>query len=130
MAKHTQLLARIFSGDEWGERTRRDARLDRYDEDPHTRVFIVLPTDTLCLSSSFIRGMLGPSVRALGNECYAKFHVVAGAEKSEYFNQVIRTELEELLAGPSEFRRAVKRRAESGKHDRSTDADHNNSSWY
>jgi hypothetical protein len=127
LAKHTQLVARVFAGDEWGRQTRRQAGLARYDKDPNTTVSIVLPMDTLCLSSSFIRGMLGPSVRALGSKCLSKFRIVAGTEKTEYFNQVIRTEILELLAAPSEFRRAS-RHPESAEDKRMSD--NHISSWY
>lgn len=72
--------------------------------------------------------MLGPSVRTLGEKCISKFRVVAGAGKAEYFNHVIRTEIEELLSAPSEFRRAGRRQLGSAEDETLLDTD--SLSWY
>jgi hypothetical protein len=95
----------VFSGYKWGMYTRRQAKLAQCDRDPNTTVSIVIPVDTMCLSPTFIRGMLGPSVRKLGDKFSSKYQVVVDADrKTEYFATAVNEQVADLLRAPKSFR--------------------------
>jgi hypothetical protein len=82
---------------------RERAQLSQYDGDPDTNVAIWIPMDTICLSASFLRGMLGPSVRVLGKRALAKYELIGDQEEAlqteriEYFRNSLKQEIADLL---------------------------------
>lgn len=110
LARYSKAAARVFAGHRWGRDTRKRANLSRFDREPNTSVAIVIPTDLICLSSSFVRGLLGPSVRLLGNKFSAKYQLIGEGEDTEqetrfrYFQESLERDIAELLSGRGRYR--------------------------
>lgn len=58
--------------------------------------------------------MLGPSVRALGEQFFTKYHVVAPTERSVYFRDMVETEVKDLLEARGAFRQTIRRGGSTG----------------
>jgi len=64
----TQTEAKVFAGRLRGTKCREYFEIESLDSKPDVRVSIVVPKDTLAITTSFFLSFLGPSIRRAGSE--------------------------------------------------------------
>ena len=88
---------RLLSGRDRGELVREAAGLAALDEalihDPALQVVVRIPDDIVLLSSSFLLGMFGPSVRALGESEFRNRFQFEGPYSEHFLSLAIREAL-------------------------------------
>ena len=85
--------ALVFSGRERGRAVRQSTELSNFDPESDESVEIEVPEDTIIVTSSFLLGMLGPVIRALGeNQSHSRI-IIRGPVNEKTMDEAIKEAL-------------------------------------
>lgn len=85
----------VLSGRQRGKEVRRSTRLDSED-DSAQKITIIVPEDVYLVASSFFLGMLGPSVRKLGEAGFRERFEFEGPVNEAVIKDVVREALRKV----------------------------------
>ena len=93
---HRSHGTRVFAGRDRGKSVRDAVDLDARDLEPGT-VDVVVPQDTLYVSSSFFLGLFGKSVRTLGEDAFRAKYRFSGGDITSTLDAGVREALKTQL---------------------------------
>ncbi len=80
----------VLVGRKEGESARRDAMLDGFDSEPEVVIQVIYSPVILSMTSSFVRGMFGPSVEKLGVDEFRRKYRFSGRDVAVIIDDLCR----------------------------------------